>query len=1001
MELGTKQQEAKSAEQQTNTEEMTKHAEDIIGNALSYYHRQRYKDAKSQFEQAVKVIRAIYPIPHLLLARALGNLANTCKELKDFNGAVKLYEEAIIAFAQTGDKTKQGIILMNAAYTYKLIGKWKDVKRLCEQRLTLGDELKEEVVQKAQDLLNQSMAAIEVKRKAEELKMLQQKLDLAKLLVNRQDDGALLKLAEVYSEAERCKVVQVQANCLVQMARVHYRIGQKDISLEELNRACALHRACKHDINGEHTALGDLAALLISTQRPEQAIAVLQQKVELTTNEQERIELVTRITQMRADANSVNVAVPSQFINSVGGNRSEVELQLQRAELDAKKERELMQLCFKDIPFDDVLKRAEQAQQTLDQLIPLLRTHAEAEDQYGKVLSSGLLQTNVAANFFGGSGLSEKAKFKEPGTLGKALTTIRQDYKISSEQSRALASKMQDVVIDPLTKHKEQLKAATKRLNTLALRSSAALKKAFHTVDQAKTAHKKLNDSEERTRKQLEAVDPNSKDGPKKQINLSKKLSKLVVQREEAKDKIRHVEVQKEMQKSQHSADIMSIADDYQRAELMRIDVVKEHALEIVKLQIEAMEKRQKRLKLIMNTIQSIDSTSDVRLYAHNRNVQNILTRNKNKLGGSKGGSKNSDVICGGSIGRGKRENNDETTNDNDDRFESSHRLLKEIVMGVFADAELKDTNFRKKTIAKDETAESKKLKQDDVSDNCDDGDGEEKKQIEDIPLLAKSIDDIDANMKDYSALFHHESNRTMFVKLLNLQRSKVQDVGIGYHVLSALMCNYLNCCAKQSDVKSAKMIMIMSETFYRNRTVITGGCDKNNKVDEEAAANKRAALKLDGRTDTREYLQTHIRQHEIWHNPHFWEEAFFMSCREEVRKHMKRASELAANEPAEFKRVYVNICFGQLGSYALNMINFGVSIDMTRAFIEKMSDVNNLTKEQKCMLLDNANAVATSAKEAGVSRRGSVVAPKFSDSPKARLASGSISSQTEEVEYM
>ena len=35
---------------------------------------------------------------------------------------------------------------------------------------------------------------------------------------------------------------------------------------------------------------------------------------------------------------------------------------------------------------------------------------------------------------------------------------------------------------------------------------------------------------------------------------------------------------------------------------------------------------------------------------------------------------------------------------------------------------------------------------------------------------------------------------------------------------------------------------------------------------------------------------------------------------------------------------IYKNIIFGQLGSYTLNMVNFGISKNMTKAFIMKMA---------------------------------------------------------------
>ena len=1003
-----------------NREGAIKAVDDLLSKSLQHYHRHRYKDAKLLLSQALTAARVVDPPSHLHIARALGNLANTTKELQEYARAVELYEEALEAFAHVGDVKRQGIILFNAALTYRFMRKWKDVIRLMEKRLTLGDDLTEEVVKKAQDLIIEANDAIERRRKADELQRLQHELQRAKLLVqSRQNNKALLKLAAVYSEAETCQVEQIQANCLVQTARVHTRMGQKEAALEELNRACALHRSSNKDVKGEHTALGDLAALLIATQRPEQAIAILQQKVELSVNEQERVELVTRITQMRADVNSVNVVVPaSQFINSVGGNRTEGELQLQRAELDAKKERELMQLCFKDIPFLDVLQRAEQAQQTLDQLIPLLRTHAEGEDQLGKILNSGLQQTNAAASFFGVGGSGVKAKFQEPGTLGQALNTLRQDTLEHSQEARVLASRMQDLVVSPLTKHKQNLKQATKRLSTQALRSQAVVKKAKNAVEHATQTHQKIFEQVEKTRKLLEGVDITTKDGSKKQNQLSSKLNKLVVQREDAREAVRKCIEMKEIADHNYAADLVSIADDYQRAELVRLDVVKEHAKNMVRLEIEAADQRRKRLNTLMTMIDLIDPTSDVRLYSHSRRVQEMLFQTKSKHGTINGSSR-SGGRSGERLGRQKEQEDQQ-------HYESGHRLLHEIVLGLFADAELHDTNFQRKKVAeqKKEKTEEKKETEKDKSKgkekeekNKERGKMEERsaaefeKQSKDdrtpktkenmtkmnslhspsLPLSIKSIENIQQNMEEYSLLFHHESNRSMFVKLLNLQRSKVQNVGIGYSALATLMCNYLDCCAKQSDVRSAKMIMIMSETFYRHRQIIDGS-EKNSKQQ---------------RTETREYLQTHIRQHGLWHNPHFWEEAFFMSCREEVNKHMERATELASHKPEEFKRVYVNICFGQLGSYVLNACTFGFGLQNVHAFIEKMCSVNDLSDAQKSMLIENANAVFAQAQEnAKHEKRDSVVAPKFVDSPKVttRTTSDSVvsvSSDTSGVEYM
>ena len=135
------------------------------------------------------------------------------------------------------------------------------------------------------------------------------------------------------------------------------------------------------------------------------------------------------------------------------------------------------------------------------------------------------------------------------------------------------------------------------------------------------------------------------------------------------------------------------------------------------------------------------------------------------------------------------------------------------------------------------------------------------------------------------------------------------------------------------------------------------------------------------------------------------------MSCREEVVKHMAQAGTISDNggDRSGFKRIYSNICFGQMGSYALNMVNFGVSIKMTRGFITRMCDVNGIDIDQREMLLENANELHTAAAvaqdseslEDGVAAvTTSTPGPRFSASPTnlsgKRSPSSSISAMSE-----
>ena len=195
--------------------------------------------------------------------------------------------------------------------------------------------------------------------------------------------------------------------------------------------------------------------------------------------------------------------------------------------------------------------------------------------------------------------------------------------------------------------------------------------------------------------------------------------------------------------------------------------------------------------------------------------------------------------------------------------------------------------------------------------------------------------------------LLAKESYRQNLIRLMNLQRSKLQNVGLGFDVLITVINEFLDKCAEQNDVKGAKMMMIMSETFFRSV-----------KPDEFSLVDGGQPDKA-SRETSREYLQGSIKEHRIWQNPHFWEEAFFLSVREEVVKHMRQVEEGSVSRESDFRRFYKNIIFGQLGSYSLNMLNFGVGVEATTNFINKLCHVNKIEEEKNAMLLENAKLLA------------------------------------------
>ena len=975
--------------------------------SLGFYHKHRYPEAKLLLEDALRKSKEIGD--RLLSSRVLGNLANTCKELNDYDRSVQLYEDALAGFTAVGDKVRTSIILFNAAYTHKLLGRWEDVRRLMEMWIQMqGSMWEEEHVEeddekralssedrdKAETLLAEAKNQIALSKRRQDLTAVRAKLDRGVALAAARHNGdALMSLAVAHADAETLGFVEMQARALTHIANVHARQGQKETALDELNRAAALHRS-GNDRAGEQETLGELAALLIATQQPKQAIAVLEQKIALTQDDSVRTRLITRITSMRATlsresegSSGAQLVLPTaaSFIESIGKtSRTDLEMKLQRAELDAKRERELMQLCFKDIPFDDVTGRADQACQTLDQLIPLLRTVAEGEDQCGKVLQAGI-QSSIAQSFFGGG--STKADFREPGTAGRALVRLRDSVRAAAADRKRLAGQMQDEVVEPLSEHKASLQTAVKRLVQRASKARATLLKATKHVDTAEQQQAKMRESVAKLRAQLgggggsgdvaratpaaaarmgedvsntdshaatasvigttgHAVTSSS--DAKFQAKIVSKLGKLLETREDLNDNLKKRQRELEVAQRMYDAEIAGIADDYQRAEVMRLEILKQYLLDSAKFQLLANQRRQRRLLNIIDDIESIDPTSDVRLYAHNKRVSELLKR---PIGGTS--NDREEYAASGSVGTMLPAR------------AQSRQLISAAIWAMFAESSAEAETMQKQRQVLGEEKEDGSLGEPDGDDNFDDMNVENDVASR-LQGSIKSLEDVALRLEEFKRLFEDEDNRTMFVKLLNLQRSKVQDVGSGYDVLASLMQLNLDWCAKQSDVRTAKMVMIMSETFFRSRT----------------------EHPFDQRAEAREYLQSHIKSHPIWHNPHFWEEAFFMSCREEVVKHMTQVGGNSGVEQA-FKHVYSNICFGQMGSYALNMVNFGVSIKMTRGFITKMCDVNGIDAQQREMLLQNANDLHASAVVArdtiGATDR---VAPAATAAPGPRFSS-------------
>eukprot|EP00941_MAST-03F_sp_MAST-3F-sp1_P006406 g6406.t1 len=111
----------------------------------------------------------------------------------------------------------------------------------------------------------------------------------------------------------------------------------------------------------------------------------------------------------------------------------------------------------------------------------------------------------------------------------------------------------------------------------------------------------------------------------------------------------------------------------------------------------------------------------------------------------------------------------------------------------------------------------------------------------------------------------------------------------------------------------------------------------------------------------TKEFVGHHLARHPIWKDLMFWELVFLHHVRQEVRRNIASFSE----SKAETLYHYRQIVFGQLGSISLNMICFGMGLDAAQSLISKMCIANGLSEEERNTLIGIAEEqVAVHEKE-------------------------------------
>ena len=138
------------------------------------------------------------------------------------------------------------------------------------------------------------------------------------------------------------------------------------------------------------------------------------------------------------------------------------------------------------------------------------------------------------------------------------------------------------------------------------------------------------------------------------------------------------------------------------------------------------------------------------------------------------------------------------------------------------------------------------------------------------------------------------QSGRHAFVTVLNQFRSRKVDVGLGFTALGAIVWETLTCCAANNDVHTAKIVMMLSQTFYRT---IEGERPKSHSAlfEDERPVRERPLFSPDDEDDNggrdtamRQYLKDRLVDHHIWHDGTFWEQVLWQCTIEQVRAKSK-----------------------------------------------------------------------------------------------------------------
>eukprot|EP00357_Protocruzia_adherens_P016300 CAMPEP_0115042218 /NCGR_PEP_ID=MMETSP0216-20121206/46140_1 /TAXON_ID=223996 /ORGANISM="Protocruzia adherens, Strain Boccale" /LENGTH=747 /DNA_ID=CAMNT_0002424301 /DNA_START=393 /DNA_END=2632 /DNA_ORIENTATION=- len=145
--------------------------------------------------------------------------------------------------------------------------------------------------------------------------------------------------------------------------------------------------------------------------------------------------------------------------------------------------------------------------------------------------------------------------------------------------------------------------------------------------------------------------------------------------------------------------------------------------------------------------------------------------------------------------------------------------------------------------------------------------------------------------------------------------------------------------CYESSDANTGKECIGFASSFY---FIQPNNDDETNKEEgEESSRPKRI------------FLQELIKDHKLWKSIDFWEALIFEGIKNEFKKDNEFVSEVQENF-GERKEREVNVVFGQLATYEMQMLSISVDKEVIWSIIGKFCETYDMPEERRETLKNN-----------------------------------------------